>query len=364
MDTAKSGILNTLDHTGIYSAVLRREDGWSLDTVMAEMPLKLGRSDLSREEAEDLAEQIRHQVSRYTDLRDGIRSDSVCCVNAFLDRIDSYGSREQIMRDALRGLRLVEDGALPLELESKNGSSVYAELYGVDDKYSAMSYSELRNEFISHVGKSGLSPRLMDRVLKGLGESGDYVATAAAYGQKGYELKCLTAFHMYLTRNDMTVEQAAINTCLSTDLQAVGDAVRLGKRGATAARALVLAGTFAFIITAAELLMASTTMAAFLFSWCYIALVGQRALLALRALARVRRGEAAIVLGQLIRRGADASLQAWQSLKDRLACCRYDYGVYVDFDEEEDEEPGGRPPGPLPGLPLLRRPQNVTDPRF
>lgn len=351
MDTAKSGILNTLDHTGIYSAVLRREDGWSLDTVMAEMPLKLGRSDLSREEAEDLAEQIRHQVSRYTDLRDGIRSDSVCCVNAFLDRIDSYGSREQIMRDALRGLRLVEDGALPLELESKNGSSVYAELYGVDDKYSAMSYSELRNEFISRVGKSGLSPRLMDRVLKGLGDSGDYVATAAAYGQKGYELKCLTAFHMYLTRNDMTVEQAAINTCLSTDLQAVGDAVRLGKLGATAARALVLAGTFAFIITAAELLMASTTMAAFLFSWCYIALVGS-GLCWLYERSPEYAGEAAIVLGQLIRRGADASLQAWQSLNDRLACCRYDYGVYVDFDEEEDEEREADHLGPSPDSPF------------
>ena len=62
------------------------------------------------------------------------------------------------MRDALRGLRLVEDGALPLELESKNGSSVYAELYGVDDKYSAMSYSELRNEFISCVASPASPP--------------------------------------------------------------------------------------------------------------------------------------------------------------------------------------------------------------
>ena len=83
MDTAKSGILNTLDHTGIYSAVLRREDGWSLDTVMAEMPLKLGPLDLSREEAEDLAEQIRHRSPATPICATGIRSDSVCCVNAF-----------------------------------------------------------------------------------------------------------------------------------------------------------------------------------------------------------------------------------------------------------------------------------------
>ena len=167
---------------------------------------------------------------------------------------------------------------------------------------------------------------------------------------------------MYLTRNDMTVEQAAINTCLSTDLQAVGDAVRLGKLGATAARALVLAGTFAFIITAAELLMASTTMAAFLFSWCYIALVGS-GLCWLYERSPEYAGEAAIVLGQLIRRGADASLQAGSPSKTASPAAGTTTASM--WTSTKKRTRSGRPTTwAPPRTPPFKEAADVTDPRF
>lgn len=336
MNVVKSDMLDTFDHVEIYAAAAELDSGSSLKSAMLSMPGKLGLKDMSSAEAEDMASQITRFVGRYEAARDGISCDLIGSVNKFLESMDSYTTRERFMKGILRGLDMSENGLNPEIFDGKSGSAAYEEIFGCDDKYENMPYSNLRTEFMTRLGQLNFSSKAIDRMLRELKKSPDFVASAAAFGREGYELKCLTAMHLCLTRIDMTPWEASINACLGTDIQAVGDAVRLGRVTAEAAGVLMNGCVIAAVLVGGALFVACDSLSALAFAWASISLMGLSLYWLYYNLPEAA-GKGAIWLSHFIHRGSASIAEGWQKIRDRLeqrndyACCEND----TDCDEEE-----------------------------
>lgn len=331
MNIAKSGILDVNDHVGIYSCSVELEDGLSLREVMLSMPQKLGLTGVDRDETEDKCTQIMNYVRYFTAARDGLNCDLIGSVNAFLERMDGFMARERAMKEILRGLDMADCGCCEAFTGGRKDSADGEELF---DRYDRMPYTNLRTEFMTRIGQLNLSAGAVDRMLKELRKSPDCVASAAAYGKDGYELKCLTAMHMCLTRRDISPWQAAANTCLGTDFQAVGDAVRLGRLAGETAGWLLYGSIIAAVILGFELLLSCETAGAFIFSWAAISLVAYSLYWVYEQLPG-EAGKAAVRARGLIRRGRAVAAEGWQRIRDRLEGSRSGVCGGVEYDEEE-----------------------------
>ena len=175
----------------------------------------------------------------------------------------------------------------------------------------------------------------MTRLFK-LVRGADYSAAAAAFGRDGYELKCLTAMHMYLSNPGMSIEQAAMNACYGVDFQAVCDAVNIGRVTASSASCILLVSAVPFAFMALNLIASSTTIGSLVLSCGVIALTAS-ALCQLYEYLPEAAGATGITLVNLVKKGAETVERGWERLCESLER-NGDYDYDDDYIGEEEDE--------------------------
>ena len=331
MNNTNSAILGSGDHVLIYSAANKLENGRTLYEVMTGMWTQIRGAESERSQASLEALRIMHLVERYTQLHEGISADSVRAADVYIDSFDSLAEAEWAMRQILRGLNPEKHG----DVSTDGNIMVFAREAGATDRYDLMSYNELREELISRLSRLNMSYKGMTRLFK-LVRGADYSAAAAAFGRDGYELKCLTAMHMYLSNPGMSIEQAAMNACYGVDFQAVCDAVNIGRVTASSASCILLVSAVPFAFMALELIASSTTIGSLVISCGVIALTAS-ALCQLYEYLPEAAGATGITLVNLVKKGAETVERGWERLCESLER-NGDYDYDDDYIGEEEDE--------------------------
>jgi len=189
----------------------------------------------------DIADRIMKEVEHFEDtwvrVFDETRmSDSL---DAIMDQMFEKMSvlepeqRMETMRQMMYVFTLHSDQKIQYLLDDGwNEIDLYREKYQklLIDRYK--SEEALQKDLKNVVNHNHISPLRVNWMKEKVLDEIPYVATAAAFGKGSYELKCITAMDLYLnslgTREEMSPELAAVNTCMCVDLEAIADGARMG----------------------------------------------------------------------------------------------------------------------------------------
>lgn len=294
---------------------------------------------------EILADEVITQVDRFENTRHALSEDTWQAAQKLFSQLDQLDDETRFARkqELNFGLRLAQDKRLLEKLEDENWT--YTELY--ERCCPVAPYSEEREAAMdvtlrSRLETFHLSAKAMDRIAKSLNGSENWVCTAGALSRKSHALKCMTALELYLSQEDMSVEDAAMTACMGIQMQGVADAVDKSLMTEKAAR------------LATDIIALSGTILIYAGGMYAIAKTGKWLLplvavgLTLAALDRLKEwapdylAELAITAPVKFSEGLESVKSGWAKLtawvKNTTSDQCEDLCV-ADWDEEEDEDP-------------------------
>ena len=224
--TMRNEYISNWQSVKVFAQMAEIENGQDIHDALVGMALRKG---MSREAGEALAARIMSGVYTYESTRETVEIDVQTAMAPLYEQLSGRTPEEQAaaLDQILFGLEVFSDDELFLQAMT-DSRKAYADHRG-DVRFGPGSVEMLQIELARRMGNMNLSPKALDHMISQLTKSGDYTATAAALGRRGFALKSVAAMAAYLDAGeDADVTKAVISACASVDMQAVGDAVNRG----------------------------------------------------------------------------------------------------------------------------------------
>lgn len=233
MDNRNNGgkLFHAFDTAQINHQCSRLREGEALWDVLYESACKHG---LSGSGAEALVNQILTETSNYLSIREeveGSLSDAANRLFHLLENIHPH-TRIMILDHLLLGLECVCDDEAVVYVRTKrdNLDGFYYEVRGEGPIWSPETEKQLRRKILELLHNMKLSPKLLQHMITRFGSDDSWTATAAAFGQSSYELKCLAAMNLVMRGGEYAdVSQAVLSACMDIDERAAAYAVARGQ---------------------------------------------------------------------------------------------------------------------------------------
>ena len=244
----KNEYISNWQSAKVFAQMAEIEKGQEIYDTLVAMAQRKGRED-----SETLAARIMSGVYAYENTREVLEASVEDAVAPLFEKLSERTPEEQAaaLDQILFGFEAMGDDEL-FRQTIADSEKAYTDNRG-DVRFGPGSVETLKAELLKKMGNMNLSPKAMDRMISRLKNSGDYTATAAALGRRGFALKSVAAMTAYLEAGEgADITEAVTGACASVDVQALGDAVNRGLIARKAARiilgAIVLAVTLMLLI--------------------------------------------------------------------------------------------------------------------
>ncbi len=260
----KSEIKNSvIQNAKVYGAIKNIDNG-NLRSALEEMAKDANTVKDNVLTPKDLADLVMVEVESYQNIYSEVTEnveDAMEKVFKTLAESDlEPEKRVDIMNQMLFGFELFGDEEKLAQLKNGvSGESLYRAQCNDAPDYSANAELRLKSELMNKATNLRLSPSALKRMSNSLCYSDDYVAAAARWGASSYELKCVVAMDLYL-RNNITIDEAAMNASVYVDLGDIADGVRVGDVAEVIAVGLTVAHVIAIAIQAVAMIAAAPTL--------------------------------------------------------------------------------------------------------
>ena len=231
----KNEYISNWQSAKVFAQMAEIERGQEIYDTLVAMAQRKGRED-----SETIAARIMSGVYAYENTREVLETSVEDAVAPLFEKLSERTPEEQAaaLDQILFGFEAVGDDAL-FRQTMADSEKAYADHRG-DIRFGSDSVETLKAELVKKMGNMNLSPKAMDRMIAKLAKSGDYTATAAALGRRGFALKSVAAMATYLDAGEgADITEAVTGACASMDMQAVGDAVNRGLMARKAARIIL-----------------------------------------------------------------------------------------------------------------------------
>lgn len=242
----------------IYDIIEELKKTNDLTAVLEDMAMKAGITGIT---PADLANRIKVEVRSYENIFVEVNEDVEKAMQKVFISVNDlpYEERMDVLNQMLFGLELYTDEEKLAQLN--NG--VRAETLYRQEKEKCSYDNEvlLKAKLVDKAANLRISPAALRRMSKALCNNDNYATISANFGIDNYNLKCVVAMDMYLRNSDqITPEEAVLNSCCYMDIGTVADAVRVGEIAETVALGLMAAYIVTIAIKAVTMIAVAATL--------------------------------------------------------------------------------------------------------
>lgn len=230
----------TSAYQDIYENMIKNEE---YENILGTLTLMQTEQGVKLEDAKVNAELTVRAVCACESIRWEISEDTRGFVETMLKDIEKQPKREQMLHKLYFGLTAHRDADAEAIINGEmNVEDRFWRYYNENkDTRTAL---ELEEGIWEALESYNLSADVLKALTRKYDRSDKYLATAAALGEGGMNLKCIAAMEMYLNNGGLlTIPEAANMACGAVEMQAAADAVGKGLMDReTAKKILTVAG--------------------------------------------------------------------------------------------------------------------------